>query len=74
MRKDFSGTTSVLLLIDEKGAVKDCTLAESSGMAVIDFRTCALISYKGRFRPATDAEGKPIKSSWVKRINWRLEG
>ena len=36
VRKDFSGTTSVLLLIDEKGAVKDCALAESSGMAVIE--------------------------------------
>ena len=70
--KEFSGTTAVLLLIDEKGAVKDCTLTESSGMAIIDSRTCALISYKGRFRPATGADGKPIKSGWAKRITWRV--
>lgn len=71
--KSFSGTTSVLLLIDETGAVKDCTLTESSGMAIIDSRTCALISYKGRFKPASGTDGKPIKSSWAKRITWRVE-
>jgi hypothetical protein len=70
--KSFSGTTSVLLLIDEQGAVKDCTLTESSGMAVIDSRTCALISYKGRFKPASGTDGSPIKSSWAKRITWRV--
>jgi hypothetical protein len=42
-------------------------------MAIIDSRTCALISYKGRFKPASGTDGKSIKSSWAKRITWRVE-
>lgn len=73
VRLGFSGRTSVLLLIDEAGIVKDCTLTESSGMAVINSRTCALITYKARFKPAIGKAGKPTRSSWEQSINWRLE-
>lgn len=72
--KSFGGTTSVLLLIDEVGAIKDCTLTESSGMAVIDSRTCALITYKARFKPAVGSSGKAIKSTYSRSITWRVEG
>ncbi|MEO6581909.1 MAG: energy transducer TonB [Sphingomicrobium sp.] len=67
-----SGTTGVILLIDESGAVKDCTLASTSGVAVLDSRTCSIILSGGKFAPATFGDGKPAKSAYRRRIGWRL--
>ncbi|WP_395622442.1 energy transducer TonB [Sphingomonas daechungensis] len=72
MSKPWSGTTKFLLLVDEKGIVRDCTLAESSGIAVIDSRTCAIISYKARFDPAIGPGNKPVKSAVARSITWRV--
>ncbi|HET6943580.1 MAG TPA: energy transducer TonB [Sphingomicrobium sp.] len=70
--KVWSGATSFVLLIDETGKVRDCTLTESSGIAVIDSRTCAVITYKARFDPAIGLDGKPVKSAFPQRITWRV--
>jgi hypothetical protein len=72
IRNVWSGTTGFILLIDETGKVKDCTLTESSGVAVIDSRTCAVVSYKARFEPAVDINGKPAKSTFAQNITWRV--
>ena len=68
----WSGTTHFLLLIDERGAVRDCTLIATSGMAVIDSRSCGIVTRKGKFAPAISTDGKPVKGSWSQRITWRL--
>lgn len=68
----WSGTTHFLLLIDEKGLVKDCTLIATSGMAVIDSRSCGIVTRKGKFAPAIGIDGKPVKSAWSQRVTWRL--
>ncbi len=73
LRKEYGGTTAFVLLIDETGAVKDCTLTESSGMAVLDARSCGVITARAKFAPAIDVDGKPTKSSWFQRISWRLQ-
>lgn len=72
LAKVWSGTTSFVLLIDESGKVRDCTLTETSGIAVIDSRTCAVITYKARFDPAIGVDGKPVKSAFAQRITWRV--
>ena len=72
-RKGQSGSTHIILLIDETGAVKDCTLAETSGAAVLDASTCGLILRRAKFRPATDLNGKPAKSAYEQRITWQLK-
>ena len=72
LAKLWTGRTSFLLLIDEKGAIRDCTLTESSGIAVVDSRSCAIISHKARFSPAVDAKGIPTKSAYSQSITWRV--
>ena len=72
-RKGQMGTTHIILLIDESGAVKDCTLAETSGAAVLDASTCGIILRRAKFRPATGLNGKPAKSAYEQRITWRLQ-
>ena len=73
LRKEQTGSTQIILLIDETGAVKDCTLAETSGAAVLDASTCGIILRRARFRPATDVNGKPVKSAYEQRITWALK-
>ena len=61
-QRDQGGTTRVILLIDEKGKVAGCYNAEPSGIASVDAMSCQVILDRGRFRPALDAQGKPVKS------------
>lgn len=71
--KDQQGTTAFLLLIDEKGVPKDCTVIGSSGSAALDSRSCGVILVRGKFSPALGSDGKPVKSASEKRITWRME-
>ena len=69
----FAGSSRVLLLIDEAGNVKDCTVLETSGMAVLDSKTCGVITQRAKFTPAVGADGKPMKDSYVQRIDWTVK-
>lgn len=63
-----SGATGVVLLVDETGMVKDCTLTETSGVATLDARTCGLLAARARFKPALDRDGRPAKYAVRSRI------
>lgn len=67
-----SGTVKVQLLIDEAGAVKDCTVVQTSGIALLDLRSCAIIMKGAKFKPAVDAKGQTIKSSMTQDLIWLL--
>lgn len=67
------GTTRVMLLIDEQGLAKDCVVEEHSGVASIDAQTCFMVLKRGKFAPASDAAGKPIKSFLSYAFKWKLE-
>lgn len=73
-RMDQQGTAAFLVLIDEQGKARDCTMLHTSGAAILDSRSCGLILERSKFSPALDPTGNPIKSSYAQRINWRLEG
>lgn len=73
VRNDLSGTTTLVMLIDEFGKVADCTVTQTSGAASIDAQSCAIIRERGKFKPAIGLDGKPTKSSWRQSITWRLE-
>jgi hypothetical protein len=72
--KDQMGSVEMVLLIDEKGQVADCTVTRTSGVAALDAQSCAVIRERGKFQPALGLDGKPAKSSWLQRITWRLQG
>ena len=74
IRNDLSGTTKMVMLIDEFGKVADCTVTQTSGAASIDAQSCAVIRERGKFRPAIGLDGKPAKSAYSESITWRLEG
>ena len=70
--KDQMGSVAFVLLIDEQGKVADCTVTETSGVASLDAQSCAIVKERARFKPAVGLDGKPSKSSYFQRINWRL--
>ncbi len=74
IREDMMGTTTLVVLIDEKGKVADCTVTQTSGAASIDAQSCAIIRTRAKYRPAIGLDGKPTKSSFSQSITWRLEG
>jgi hypothetical protein len=67
------GTTEFLILIDEHGVPKDCTVMASSGAAILDSRSCGVILARARFSPAIGHDGVPMKSSFRKRVTWRFQ-
>ena len=66
------GTTSLEVLVDDKGAVADCSVTGTSGIATIDAQSCAIITDRAKFKPALDLQGKPARSSFSQKITWRV--
>lgn len=69
-----SGSTRFLLMIDERGAVMDCAITESSGVATLDAMGCQVLRERARFGPARDSSDKPVKSTYITPpIRWALQ-
>ena len=66
------GRVKFALLVDEKGKVADCSVIETSGVAVLDAQSCALLKTRARFDPALGADGKPAKDAVTAAIVWRM--
>lgn len=68
----ISGTVSVRYRVGTDGRVGDCAISRSSGHAELDALTCSLIQRRFRFRPARDADGRPVSSIIVENHSWVL--
>lgn len=67
------GAGRFLLLIDEKGSVAGCHVERPSGVPIIDAMSCQVIRERAKFKPAVDAKGRPVRSSYfTPMITWRL--
>lgn len=69
---DASGRSQIMMMIDEAGALKDCMVEETSGIAVLDAQTCILLHERAKFRPALDDAGKPVRSVLTQRVHWKM--
>lgn len=65
--------TTIRVTIATDGKVRDCTVLASSGSAELDNSACATMTSRARFRPAVDAQGRPIESTHTSRIRWRIQ-
>lgn len=72
-RAKIGGEVEVRFTIQPTGRVTACRVTRSSGDPALDSTTCRLIEERFLFRPATDAAGRPIASSYGWRQNWWLE-
>ncbi|GAA4744590.1 hypothetical protein GCM10023264_07340 [Sphingomonas daechungensis] len=66
------GRAMVALQLDPSGLPINCRVTRSSGDADVDGRLCPLIYRRLRFRPAFDADGRPIPYRLDYVANWSL--
>lgn len=73
LHEGAGGATRVAMMVDETGALKECMVEETSGIASLDAVTCGLLIQRAKFNPARDAAGKPLRSVSTSRIRWVTE-
>lgn len=72
-RAHEQGVVRVRLAVSPEGRAAGCEIVESSGFPRLDEETCAAFIGQARFRPARDARGRPVASSAMQAVLWRLE-
>lgn len=60
----------ILLSVGSNGRVEDCRVWRASGVPEADAITCRLARERFRFRPATDADGNPVASTYGWEQRW----
>ncbi len=70
--KGQSGAVGVLLWIETDGRASKCEVIEPIDSLALQQQTCNILKQRGRFTPATDASGNPIRSPVTARIRWLL--
>ncbi|MEG3164239.1 energy transducer TonB [Sphingomonas sp. PB2P19] len=72
LRAQEEGTTAIAWDINAAGRVENCRVTSSSGSSALDRAACAAITRRGRYSPALDQSGNPIRSSSSRRVTWRM--
>lgn len=60
----------ILLTVGADGRVAACRVYRASGVPEADAITCRLATERFRFRPATDADGNPVSSTYGWEQRW----
>lgn len=74
LQRDQTGKVKFALLIDETGRVADCSVIETSGVAVLDAQACVIVKTRAQFQPAIGPDGKPARDAITSRVVWNIEG
>jgi periplasmic protein TonB len=70
IKKRVRGTTEAKILINPAGQVAHCEVAVSSGAALLDQQTYALVMRRFRFRPFKNEAGQPAWGADVIKVHW----
>lgn len=71
--RGVQGLIQFRLMIGEGGEVTDCHIQQATRPADFDKAVCAILTKRGRFEPALDAAGKPIKSYWRSSFRFQMQ-
>lgn len=66
------GVVTIKWDINESGRVENCVVVSSSGHAELDRVSCALMTRRGRYAPALDQAGNPIRSTQSRKVVWKV--
>ena len=69
---EAQGTSKIRWEINAAGRVENCVVTASSGNSSLDRAACSNITRRGRYTPAQDAAGNPVRSSSQRNVVWRL--
>ncbi len=70
LREEREGTTGFRVSVTAEGRVGSCSITSSCGHSELDDATCANVSRRARFTPATDGDGNPTTGSYSSRVRW----
>jgi protein TonB len=73
LRAHQEGTALFTLDIDVLGCPTRCTITRSTGFAILDDATCAMLLRRAQFKPAVDGDGKPIPATWSSKFRWQIQ-
>lgn len=65
-----SGRVKFRLDVNEAGAVTNCVVLEQTRPTEFAKTSCQILVRRGKFTPALDKDGKPVRSFWVSSIVW----
>jgi protein TonB len=71
-REGRQGTVGLSWQVNELGKVENCSITQSSGSPDLDETACRLVTRRGRYSPAKDQTGKPMRVSQSLRFRWQL--
>lgn len=66
------GDVAMMLSIDAVGKVTRCDVTATSLSAPLDAAACELLRSEGRFRPALDSNGRPVRGALPATFRWVL--
>ncbi len=72
LHRGLEGRVHVRFRVGADGRVRDCKAATSSGHAVLDRATCALLTERARYRPARNAQGEAVSDTINTHVRWVL--
>ena len=72
LRQEHSGVTRFRLSVGSDGAVQSCTITASSGWPGLDAATCAKITQRARFTPASDESGTKVAGNFASSVRWEI--
>ena len=72
MRRGEQGVTVFRVTVGPDGRVRDCVVTRSSGSAELDRATCAKVSARAKFAPASDGGGNPVAGTYANTIRWEI--
>jgi TonB family protein len=58
------------LSVDARGKVSDCHIQRSTRPEGFDEAVCEVLMHRARFKPALDAEGKPMASYYINTVRF----
>ncbi len=65
-----SGVVKFRLDIDETGKVTKCAVLAQTSPTDFAKTSCDILVRRGKFQPALDKDGQPVRSFWVSSIRW----
>lgn len=67
-----SGTVAIAFRVRSDGRVDLCRVVASSGAPLLDRLTCRLVERRFRYRPALDADGRPVDTMLRTSFTWGM--
>ena len=71
-RRSFVGFAVAQLTIATDGHVEACNLIDTNKSRMLDAIACKLLGERGRYEPARDKDGKPVRSVALYRAEWTV--